>query len=444
MKHVTHSIHTNRPKRRLTPVAAAISIALLGMGGSAPTLAADVEIKAPAGGSVVIRNADGTVLVLSADSAGNVRVPGLPGSAAATAGVVCFDASGQLAKCPPNYGATGPTGATGATGATGLQGVAGVSGPTGATGPIGATGVAGATGSTGPIGPTGDVGPAGSIGPTGPIGLMGPMGLIGMMGPPGPAGATGPAGAMGPMGLMGMMGPQGPAGAAGATGPAGPAGVAGSTGATGPQGPQGLQGNPGPIGNPGLMGPMGPQGLIGPQGAPGIGIQGFPGPAGAAGPTGAIGPTGPTGATGPAGASGTFVGQVAWSSPNPTGPYILATNATWQSSFGTSINFPVDAAVAFSVSGQFQVFTPTSSTSTCYVGILIDGVPVGGACDATNHICPFAQGTSNSTAMTSHALTQYGYVSAGAHVVSLGVTNAGSGGLCALYQSRIQYMAVPR
>ena len=116
-------LRPNHAARRLTPIAAAVTVALLGIGASAPTLAADVEIKAPAGGSVVIRNADGTVLVLSADSAGNVRVPGLPASATATAGVVCFDASGQLAKCPPNYGATGPTGATG------LQGVAGVTGP---------------------------------------------------------------------------------------------------------------------------------------------------------------------------------------------------------------------------------------------------------------------------------------------------------------------------
>ena len=46
--------------------------------------------------------------------------------------------------------------------------------------------------------------------------------------------------------------------------------------------------------------------------------------------------------------------------------------------------------------------------------------------------------------MTSHALTQYASVTAGSHVVSFGITNAGSGGLCALYQSRISYMAIPR
>jgi hypothetical protein len=165
------------------------------------------------------------------------------------------------------------------------------------------------------------------------------------------------------------------------------------------------------------------------------------------GPMGVMGPMGPAGPQGPAGPSGTsnaFVGQINWSSPNPTGPFIFSTSATWQAGFGTSINFATDAVVAFSLSGQYQVYSPTSSQSTCYVGVLIDGAPVGGACDAVNHICPYAQGTSNSSAMTSHALTQYGAVTAGAHVVSLGVTNAGNGGLCALYQSRVQYMVIPR
>jgi hypothetical protein len=160
-----------------------------------------------------------------------------------------------------------------------------------------------------------------------------------------------------------------------------------------------------------------------------------------------MGPPGPQGATGPAGPSGTsnaFVGQIDWDSPNPSGTVIFPTSATWQSTFGTPVEFASDAVVAFSLSGQYQVYSPTSSQSTCYVGVLIDGVPVGGACDAVNHICPFAQGTSNSSAMTSHALTQYGAVTAGSHVISLGVTNAGNGGLCALYQSRMQYMVIPR
>lgn len=207
-------------KFHYTPLALAVTLALAGAAPVVP--AADIEIKAPAGGAVVIRNSDGTVLVLSADSAGNVRVPALPASASATAGVVCFDANGQLAKCPPNYGATGPTGATGVTG------------PTGATGAAGATG---ATGAQGPIGLAGPIGPAGA---------------------PGPAGATGAAGAAGP---TGAAGPQGPAGATGATG------FAGATGSTGPQGPQGVVGAPGPQG---AIGPIGPQGATGATGPAGV------------------------------------------------------------------------------------------------------------------------------------------------------------------------------
>lgn len=229
-------------KFHYTPLALAVTLALAGAAPVVP--AADIEIKAPAGGAVVIRNSDGTVLVLSADSAGNVRVPALPASASATAGVVCFDANGQLAKCPPNYGATGPTGATGVTGPTGATGAAGATGATGAAstvaGPTGATGAAGATGATGA---------------QGPIGLAGP---IGPAGAPGPAGATGAAGAAGP---TGAAGPQGPAGATGATG------FAGATGSTGPQGPQGVVGAPGPQG---AIGPIGPQGATGATGPAGV------------------------------------------------------------------------------------------------------------------------------------------------------------------------------
>lgn len=186
---------------------------------------------------------------------------------------------------------------------------------------------------------------------------------------------------------------------------------------------------------------------MGQQGAPGmqgpVGPQGDPGAMGAAGPQGPAGPAGATGATGPSGSSNVTVGQINWSSPNPTGSFLFSTNETWRSTFGTSVPFAKDAVVAFSATGQFQVVSPVNSASTCYVGILIDGVPVGGACDATNKICPYAQGTSG-TALTSHALTQYATVTAGTHILSLGVTNAGTGGLCGLYQSRVTYMVLPR
>ena len=78
-------------KFQYTPVALAITLAL-----SHAASAADVEIKAPPGGSVVLRNSDGTVTVLIADSTGTVRIPGLPTSSGASAGVVCYDAAGVL------------------------------------------------------------------------------------------------------------------------------------------------------------------------------------------------------------------------------------------------------------------------------------------------------------------------------------------------------------
>jgi len=86
-------------------------------------MAADIEIKAPPGGRVVIKNADGTTMAFIADSNGNVTIPALPASSTASTNIVCFDAAGLLAKCPASLvgatGATGPTGPTGATGATG-------------------------------------------------------------------------------------------------------------------------------------------------------------------------------------------------------------------------------------------------------------------------------------------------------------------------------------
>jgi len=292
---------------RHRPVAIAISLALAGA-LPATSSAADVEIKAPAGGSVVIRNADGTVLVLSADSAGNVRVPGLPSSTTATAGVVCFDATGQLAKCPPNFGAagpTGPTGATGAVGATGATGVAGIVGPTGATGisgtngATGATGapstVAGPTGVTGPVGPQGAPGATGAIGGTGATGAAGSTGAVGSPGATGSAGPIGATGSTGAAGATGSTGAQGATGAAGVTGPVGPAGPNGATGATGATGAASTV--PGPQGNTGATGATGAQGPIGPAST-------VPGPTGATGVAGNTGPGGATGATGPAGATG--------------------------------------------------------------------------------------------------------------------------------------------
>jgi hypothetical protein len=411
----------------------------------------------------------------------------------------------DLAKNSASLALVAPSGAKGATGATGATGAAGARGATGATGAAGlkgATGATGATGAAGLKGATGATGAAGARGGTGATGATGAAGLAGAKGATGASGATGAQGLQGVAGSPGLKGATGATGAdgrfanqfngewqagdtygagaivtfagsswlcttvsppcaqtptpgdhwtliakAGAAGLAGEPGPVGAVGPAGPQGPQGLQGLQGLQGVPGPQGPAGSKGDIGSPGAPGpMGPQGEPGPIGAAGaqgPAGPAGPAGATGATGPSGASNVTVGAINWSSPNPTGSFIFSTNANWQATFGTSVSFATDAVVAFSATGQFQVISPASSASTCYVGILVDGVPVGGACDAINKICPYAQGTASSS-QTSHALTQYATVTAGTHILSLGVTNAGSGGLCGLYQSRVTYMILPR
>ena len=98
---------------------------------------------------------------------------------------------------------------------------------------------------------------------------------------------------------------SGPQGIQGVPGPTGAAGPQGPAGATGPQGPQGPQGATGPQGDAGPQGAMGPQGPQGPQGATGAqGPQGPQGPQGLTGDTGATGPQGPQGPAGPTGPQG--------------------------------------------------------------------------------------------------------------------------------------------
>lgn len=211
--------------------------------------AADMVFKAPPGGKVLFKDASGAIITLGVDSSGVVTLPALPASAAVNTGVVCFDASGTLAKCPPSYfGTVGPTGATGATGAMGEQGTPGATGATGPSGPMGMTGPTGATGATG---------------------LQGEQGITGVQGFTGAQGATG------------VTGPTGATGNTGAQGPTGTPGVQGVPGVPGNQGVPGVQGNTGPQGN---VGPGGPQGSIGPAGATGL-----QGPTGATGVTGASG-----------------------------------------------------------------------------------------------------------------------------------------------------------
>ena len=115
------------------------------------TLAADVTLTPPSGGSVVIQSAPATPALRIAPGP-TVQLPGLP-SAAEYETPVCQDASGTLGRCN----------------ATAI----GTPGPTGEIGPIGPAGPAGAIG---PMGPAGAAGPQGPVGPQGPAGPHGPAG----------------------------------------------------------------------------------------------------------------------------------------------------------------------------------------------------------------------------------------------------------------------------
>ena len=106
------------------------------------TLAADVTLTPPSGGSVVIQSAPATPALRIAPGP-TVQLPGLP-SAAEYETPVCQDASGTLGRCT----------------ATAI----GTPGPRGEIGPIG------------PVGPAGAIGPQGPVGPQGPTGPQGPAG----------------------------------------------------------------------------------------------------------------------------------------------------------------------------------------------------------------------------------------------------------------------------
>jgi len=260
---------------RLSPVRIAVLAALVL--ATPYAFAADVEIKAPPGGKVVIKDSTGATTLLTVDPSGLIIVPGLPATSGTSAGIVCFDSSGTLVKCPPTIGAAGATGATGATGSVG---------PTGATGPVGPTGATGAMGATSTV--------AGPVGATGSTGATGPTGATSTVA--GPTGATGPIGSTGATGATSTV--AGPVGATGSTGATGATGatstVAGPTGTTGPVGPTGATGATSTVAGPaGATGPTGATGTTGATGATGwIGVPGAPGAPGATGSTGATGPSG--------------------------------------------------------------------------------------------------------------------------------------------------------
>ena len=196
--------------RKPIPSALATALAL----ASPVAVGADLEIRAPAGGGVVIKDNSANATLMRLNGTGPVTIPNLQ-----TAGqkdrAVCFDStSGQLGQCAPGAlpagptGAAGPAGATGAVGPTGPAGAGGgATGPTGPTGPAGATGPTGASGANGAAGPTGPTGALGSVGPTGPAGTAGTTGQTGAQGPTGPTGAFG---VDGPTGSIGPTGPTGP------------------------------------------------------------------------------------------------------------------------------------------------------------------------------------------------------------------------------------------
>ena len=134
------------------PIAIALAGALLTVGLPAEVLAADVELWAPPGGNVVIKDSSGSLVRLQVNgTTGDVVIPYLPQTTQQTS-PLCFNAvTGLLGQCGAlPIGPPGPTGATGATGDTGLIGATGPTGATGATG-IGATGATG-VGATGPTG----------------------------------------------------------------------------------------------------------------------------------------------------------------------------------------------------------------------------------------------------------------------------------------------------
>lgn len=198
------------------PLALAVAMVLAASG--AESIAADVEVRTPAGGNFAVRDSSGALLRLLVNgSTGEVTIPFLTG-APQRATPVCFETgTGLLGQCAPIAG-SGPTGPTGPTGPAGPTGSAG---PTGAAGDAGPTGPAGPTGAAGAIGPTGPAGSAGVAGPTGPVGPQGIPGAIGPTGPQGVAGPTGPQGAQGVQGVPGLQGPAGPTGPTGPTGPGG-------------------------------------------------------------------------------------------------------------------------------------------------------------------------------------------------------------------------------
>src|SRR6185369_6266908 len=153
-------------RRRPLAIALAATLAF----SSANALAADVEIRTPAGGGFAVRDSTGSLLRLFLDgSTGALSIPFLT-TAAVQPNPICFqNGTGLVGQCAP-----------GAGGSQGPQGAVGVQGPQGSVGALGPQGLSGAQGGTGAQGPQGTGGAAGIPGTQGPQGVAGIAGAQGV------------------------------------------------------------------------------------------------------------------------------------------------------------------------------------------------------------------------------------------------------------------------
>jgi len=177
----------SRPALRLSPLAAACTLAL------ATSLSSPTPVRADSSHAIAIveAHAEGGVLNISGINFGGrprvtlgtavltvvsttatriealVPAEAVPGSYLLTvASSGREDDRGQGGNYDESWITIGAVGATGATGATGPAG------PVGATGAAGPTGATGATGAAGPAGPVGATGATGATGPAGAGGTL--------------------------------------------------------------------------------------------------------------------------------------------------------------------------------------------------------------------------------------------------------------------------------
>ena len=93
------------------PIAVALATMMLTVGYAAEAPAADMELWAPPGGNVVIKDSTGSILrMLVNGTTGEVRIPQLP-NADFFGTATCFGSDGTLGRCSmTSIGATGARG----------------------------------------------------------------------------------------------------------------------------------------------------------------------------------------------------------------------------------------------------------------------------------------------------------------------------------------------